>query len=236
MRPNRKIECYEDLKQRILALEIAPGTPLDEVALSRAYGLSRTPLREVFQRLSGDGYISLEANRGATASSMDFDVMRSFFQTAPLIYCAVARLAAENATPGQITMLHNIQSRFRKAVSRRNAVEMSTLNHAFHETIGQMSGSAYLLPSLNRLLIDHTRMSHRFYRPRLETGKRRVKLACDQHEAMINALEAGDGNRAAKLTLEHWELSRSEIEKYVQPDPLPMDKSFDYLEGRRNAV
>lgn len=236
MRSDRKNACYEDLKRRILALEMVPAMPLDEVALSRAYELSRTPLREVFQRLAGEGYISLEANRGATVASMDFDVMRSFFQTAPLVYCAVARLAAENATPTQVTALRETQDRFRRAVARKAFSDMSSLNHAFHETVGEMSGSIYLLPSLNRLLIDHTRMSHRFYRPRLETGKRRVKLACDQHDAMILAFEARDADRAASLTLDHWELSRSEIEKYVQPDPLPMDKSFDYLEGRQDAV
>ena len=236
MRSDRKNACYEDLKRRVLALQISPGSALDEVALSKAYELSRTPLREVFQRLAGEGYIVLEANRGATVSSMDFEVMRSFFQTAPLIYCAVARLAAENATSGQIANLREIQSHFSKAVAKKTVLKMSTLNHAFHEAIGEMSASTYLLPSFNRLLIDHTRMSHRFYRPRLETGKRRVRTACDQHEAMIDAFEHGDADRAARLTLEHWELSRSEIEKYVQPDPLPMDTSLAYLEGRRDAV
>ena len=232
MRSDRKSSCYEDLKRRVLALEIAPGAQLDEVELSTAYNLSRTPLREVFQRLAGEGYLDLEANRGATVSSMDFEVMRSFFQTAPLIYCAVARLAAENATATQLANLRGIQARFRKAVTAKSFGEMSSLNHTFHEAIGEMSGSVYLRPSLNRLLIDHTRMSHRFYRPRTEIRQRRVKLACDQHEAMIEAFKKGDPDRAAKLTLEHWELSRSEIEKYVQPDPLPMGRAFEYLEGR----
>ncbi len=236
MKSDRKVVCHQDLKRRILGLEIAPGTPLDEVVLSHAYDLSRTPLREVFQRLAGEGYIVLEANRGATVSPMDLDVMRSFFQTAPLIYCAVARLAAENATADQIAVLRKVQTQFRKAVTRKAVTEMTSFNHQFHETIGRMSRSVYLMPSLNRLLIDHSRMSHRFYRPRLETSKRRVRQACDQHDAMITAFENADADRAARLTLEHWELSRSEIEKYVQPDPLPIDKSFDYLEGRRNAV
>lgn len=219
-----------------MALEIPPGAPLDEIALSESYGLSRTPLREVYQRLAGEGYISLEANRGATVSSMDLSVMRSFFQTAPLVYSAVARLAAENGTAGQAEQLKQVQHRFRKAVRQNAFLEMSMLNHTFHELIGTMAGNPYLLPSLNRLLIDHTRMSHRFYRPLQEVGKQRVKLACDQHDAMIAALEAGDAKRAADLTLQHWELSRSEIEKYVQPDPLPIDDVVRDAEKRADAV
>ena len=65
---DKKTACYEDLKQRILALDIAPGAALDEIQLCDAYGLSRTPLREVFRRLAGEGYVTLEANRGASTA------------------------------------------------------------------------------------------------------------------------------------------------------------------------
>lgn len=236
MKSDRKAYCFDDLKRRVLELQIAPGTPLDEVALSVTYDLSRTPLREVLQRLAGEGYVTIAANRGATVSSMDLNTMRSFFQTAPLIYSAVARLAAENAVAKQISALKKVQSRFRKAVRQNATSDMSMLNHSFHEVIGTMAGNPYLLPSLNRLLVDHTRMSHRFYRPRQETGKQRVNLACDQHDAMIAAFEAGDAERSADLALQHWELSRSEIEKYVQPDPLPIDGHLDDLEKRTDAL
>ena len=47
MKPNLKLICLEDLRSRILTLEIEPGSDLDEVALSEQYGISRTPLREV---------------------------------------------------------------------------------------------------------------------------------------------------------------------------------------------
>ena len=236
MKSDRQIHCFNDLKRRVLELEIAPGTPLDEVALSAVYGLSRTPLREVLQRLSGEGYVYIAANRGASVSSMDLNIMRSFFQTAPMIYTAVSRLAAENAVPHQIIALKKIQSRFQKAVRQSAATDMNLWNHSFHEVVGTMAGNPYLLPSLNRLLIDHTRMSHRFYRPRQEEGRKRVALACEQHDAMIAAIEAGDAELSAELAREHWELSRREIEKYVQPDPLPVDGQFDELWKRTNAL
>jgi len=236
MKSDRKSRCYEDLKKRVLELDIAPAMSLDEVALSVTYDLSRTPLREVLQRLAGEGYVSLTAHRGATVSSMDLDVMRSFFRTAPLIYSTISRLAAENAVAHQIVALKKVQSRFRKAVRQSATTDMSMLNHSFHEVIGTMADNPYLLPSLNRLLIDHTRMSHRFYRPRHVTGRQLVDLACDQHDAMIAAIEAGDAEHSAELALQHWEVSRSEIEKYVQPDPLPIDGQFDDLEKRSSSL
>lgn len=92
---NSKFRCAEDLRNRILSLDLAPGSDVDEMSLSKAYGISRTPLREILHRLAGDGYVQLTENRGAKVASMDLAVMRVFFQTAPLIYCTVARQAAE---------------------------------------------------------------------------------------------------------------------------------------------
>ncbi|MEM7463718.1 MAG: GntR family transcriptional regulator [Pseudomonadota bacterium] len=236
MKPNKKQTCRSDLIQRILMLEIEPGSVLDETALSSEYELSRTPLREVFQRLAGEGYLALEENRGAKVSSMDFTSMRNFFQTAPMIYAAVARLATENANNRQIDRLKNAQLNFRLAGTHGNANEMVMNNHAFHECIGEMAANPYLTPSLNRLLIDHTRMSQFFYRPANEDERALVIKASDQHDQMIAAIENRQPAVIVDLTLEHWALSRDSIERFVRPDPLPVDGDFEYQEEDRHAV
>jgi len=223
---SKKERVYADLKQRVLTLDFAPGLALDEVALSEHYGLSRTPLRELFQRLAGAGYLNTESNRGTSVSSMNLDTMRNFFQSAPLIYAAIARLAAEHASSRQIIELKKIQSRFRKAVGRDKASDMAMHNHRFHEFTGEMASSPYLAPSLDRLLIDHTRMSQRFYRIKKDASRKRVSMAAEQHDAMIDAFEQRQAALAVGLTLQHWELSRTDMDKYVMPDPLPTDVSM----------
>ena len=45
MSRDRKAECLEDLRRRILSQDIAPGSDLDEAALCEVYGISRTPMR-----------------------------------------------------------------------------------------------------------------------------------------------------------------------------------------------
>lgn len=223
MAANKKDDCLAQLKMRILTLDIAPGTVLDETELSEQFGLSRTPLREIFQRLSGEGYLSLEANRGASVCSMDLSVMRMFFQTAPMVYAAVTRLAAEQARPSQVAQLKETQRNFRGAVKAEAAADMAMFNHRFHELIGKMADNPYLSPSLNRLLIDHTRMSQLFYRPKTPKERVLVEDACSQHDEIIEAIEKHEPSRAVELTLDHWNLSRDRIERFVQPDPLPHD-------------
>lgn len=223
MATDKKTRCLDDLRMRILCQEIAPGSDLDEAALCAQYGLSRTPMREIFQRLSGEGYLRLEQNRGAKVASMDLNVMRMFFQTAPMIYASVARLAAENRREDQIAPLRATQEDFRAANETGDAPQAALLNHRFHRQIGEMARNPYLLPSLNRMLIDHTRLSQTFYRPASDEEADRVRKAIDQHDAMIDAIAAQDADRAVDLTIDHWNLSRDRLERFVTPDPLPLD-------------
>jgi DNA-binding GntR family transcriptional regulator len=194
---NGKQACAEDLRARILTLDIAPGESLDESELSARHGLSRTPLREVLQMLAGEGYLMLEPNRGARATSMDLAVMRAFFQTAPMIYAGAARLAADNRTTDQLNQLKDAQRAFRASIKAGDAAAASLNNHRFHHVIGEMADNAYLMPSLNRLLIDHTRLGQTFYRPGSPAERMLVLKAAEQHDAMIAAIEDHDCDSAA---------------------------------------
>ncbi len=86
--------------------------PSTKRSLAAGFGLSRTPFREVLQRLAGEGYVALSENRGAKVSPMDLDTLRTFFQTAPLIYASIARLAAENRDAPQLVALKAAQENF----------------------------------------------------------------------------------------------------------------------------
>ena len=97
-----------------------------------------------------------------------------------------------------------------------------------------MALNPYLFTGLKRMLIDHTRLSQTFFRPQSEADSTRIAKAIDQHDAMIAAIEAREPALAIDLTLQHWDLSRDQMEKYVRPDPLPLDVIS--MKDRRNAV
>ena len=217
---NKKQHFYSDLKRRILTLELAPGSDMDEVALSKEYQISRTPLRDVLRRLAGEGYLEIRDNRGAKVSSMDQKTLREFFQVAPMVYAAVSRLAAQNCTPQQVEELEQIQRRFMEALRTDNVEDKIFFNDRFHSLIGEMADNAFLMPSLRRLLIDHARISETFYRPANKTMQNAVKTAARHHDQMIEAFRRGDEEEAARLAIEHWELSRRQIEAFVMPDSL----------------
>ena len=155
----KKDELYNDLKRQILTMELEPGSSLDETKLSEVYKLSRTPLRDIFRRLAGEGYLEIVNNRGASVSSMNHKTLRNFFLTAPMLYAAIGRLAAENATKKQIRAMRKAQDEFRAASDQHDAEGMIYWNDCFHALMGEMADNPYLKPSYERLLIDHARIS-----------------------------------------------------------------------------
>ncbi len=218
-----KGSLYDDLKRRILTMELDPDEDLDEVALSERYGLSRTPVREIFRRLEGEGYIEIRANRGARVVPMNHSTLRQFFLVAPMVYAAIGRLAVQNFKPSQMSDLKETQERFRAASKSGDALSMVVENNRFHEIIGEMSANVYLQPSLGRLLIDHARIGHTFFRPRNDDMRKRLKIAVEHHDAFISAISGHDEDAVVDLVFEHWELSRENMEMFIAPQGMKAD-------------
>jgi DNA-binding GntR family transcriptional regulator len=223
MTTSRKSQCLDAIRHQILSLALPPGSDLDEAKLGAEFGMSRTPLREVLQKLAGEGFVDITQNKGAKVVSMDMAVMRSFFQTAPLIYANIARLACENRILPQLKALKVSQQHFKKATLNNEPAQAAMYNHQFHHIIGDMSQNCYLIPSLQRMLIDHTRLSQTFYRPASPAESALVRQACEQHDQMIAAIENRHAEVAVDLTLQHWALSQDRMERFVRPDPLPVE-------------
>ncbi|WP_170479773.1 GntR family transcriptional regulator [Ruegeria arenilitoris] len=217
---SKKSELYEHLKSAVLTLALNPGEDLDEVSLSEEFNLSRTPLREVFRQLAGEGFVELRENRGARVSAMTYTTLRDFFLAAPMIYGAVLQLAATNAKPDQIKSLKLAQDTFKATLRSGSAADRAMANNKFHEITGEMADNVYLLPSFKRLLIDHARIGMTFYRPQDQLMADKLSEASSQHDAIIAAIETCDEAAAAQLATDHWNLSRGQIEQYVTPAAL----------------
>ncbi len=144
-------------------------------------------MREILRGLAGEGCVEIVNNRGTYVSSMGHKVLRDFFVTAPMIYSAIGRLAAQNAKTLQIEQIRDIQEKFRAAIASGSSADMVYWNQCFHALMGEMADNPYLKPSYDRLLIDHARISQTFYRPRDQDMAARMYSALQHHDDMITA-------------------------------------------------
>jgi DNA-binding GntR family transcriptional regulator len=215
-----KQALYDHLKVSVLTLALRPGDDIDEAVFAETFGLSRTPLREVLRELAGEGYLELRAGRGARVTEMSYTTLRDFFLAAPMIYGAILRLAAQNATAEQIKSLKAAQSKFKKSLRSGSAADRTLANNQFHEITGEMAGNIFLLAAFNRLLIDHARIGITFYRPQNSQMADNLSAASSHHDDIISAIETQNDDAAAQLAEAHWNLSRNQIELFVMPSAL----------------
>jgi DNA-binding GntR family transcriptional regulator len=85
----------DSLRERILAGELRPGTPLREEALSSEYDVARHSLRSALRTLQGEGIVQIEPNRGARVKSLSPEDVRGLSELRIALEIEAARMALE---------------------------------------------------------------------------------------------------------------------------------------------
>ena len=186
---------YDNLKIKILNLELRPGTLLDETELSRAFKVSRSPVREALIRLSAEGLVDALRNRTSIVSQLDFSALPAYFDAMQLLYRLSARLAAGNRTPSGVARLKDIEERLEEAHRQGNVFGIVGLNRDFHACVAEMGGNPFITTWM-RSLLDQGQRVFRLYIHHYEDRVPLPKL--NQHLAMIDAIGKGDREAAEK--------------------------------------
>jgi DNA-binding GntR family transcriptional regulator len=193
------------LRERILTGELMRGQRLLQESLAAELGVSRTPLREALRRLAAEGLVTLEPNHGAAVADQDFRDLRDSWDARRVIEPGAARLAAELRSAAAI-------DRMRAAIDHQRsagddlAVSMAA-NREFHVALVAASGNAHLTHFAELLWV--ARLSVAIYTAQVAQLGVMAEWAAE-HEAIADAVEAGDGAAAERLAREH-------IDRYPVP-------------------
>jgi len=202
-----KENLYRELRRRIITMDLAPGTDLDEAELSAAYGISRTPVRETLIRLQSDGLVVQRRNRGASVAPLDMSTLQSWFEAGRMIHRAMVRLACRRRRPADLEAIRAAMEDFETAMKAEDTLGMVYANERFHDLIGQAARNPYLYTSYQRILADHERISGLCYGHEIETHAEGDKeLTLRQHRDLYEALAAQDADRAERVIGEHLSL------------------------------
>lgn len=206
---------YERLRDEILNLSLAPGSPIDEVEISEAFGLSRTPVREALVRLAADGLITTLPNRASIVSHIDFLNLHTFYDAITLMYRMTTRLAAEFRTEADLAAMRHHQATFVAAVAAHDALAMIGTNRELHVAIAQAGRNPYYLQLFTRLLDEGRRILRLYYSSFDDELPRQY---VEEHEEMIAAIAARDIERADRIALAHADQIVRQIQGYITSD------------------
>jgi DNA-binding GntR family transcriptional regulator len=210
---------YADLRDRIVSLELPPGTTLGRNDIAQHYGVSQTPVREALQRLEEDGLVQIFPQSKTVVSQID---VRQLYETQVLRVAIeteiVRRLAA---TKGGETLKHAAAIlRMQQALLGTDETAMFTdLDRAFHRTLFDGVGMVPLHLMLLR------RLGHLYRCQRLELPHEgRMEAIVEAHQAIIDGIASGGGERAAEEMRKHLSGTISRVPSLLASHP-------DYFTG-----
>ena len=198
MEPRRADNIAQQLEELIFSGGFADGDRLDEVRLAEQFGVSRTPLREAFQRLAQTGLVEQIPRRGVFVRQPGPVELLEMFEVMAELEAACGRFAARRISDGALDDLRAANALCRDAVDRADPDAYYGHNERFHKIIYAQSGNGFLEAEANRL---HKRLKP-FRRQQLR-ARGRMRQSMAEHETVVQMLTEGDGEGAARALRDH---------------------------------
>jgi DNA-binding GntR family transcriptional regulator len=189
------------IHQRVLTAivehRLPPGTKLGEERLAKVFGVSRTQIRQVLERLSHDSIVTVQPNRGAFVSSPTVDEAREVFAARRLIEPDLIRQAIRRATAADVARLRRhvqSESTAREANDKRAIIRLSG---EFHQLIADIAGNRFLAKTMRELEALTCLVIILYDAPNVP--------ACPYHEHtdLVDMIEGRNEERAAAFMVEH---------------------------------
>ncbi|HLY50080.1 MAG TPA: GntR family transcriptional regulator [Solirubrobacteraceae bacterium] len=190
--------AYVELRDRIVTLRVPPGAPIDDDVLGRELHMGRTPVREAIKRLALENLVTVFPRRGTFASEINITDLAHVSDVRAVLEGHAAVRAAERITEAQRAELDALLGELGDSRGSDDVEALMALDARVHRFIYRAAGNPYLEETLGRyfnlslriwhLVID--RLPHLFTR-------------VHEHAEVLQALAAGEGERARSILAEH---------------------------------
>ncbi len=197
-----RLQLHDQVAARLRTIlvegRIAPGAKLNERELCEQLRVSRTPLREAIKLLAAEGLVDLLPNRGAVAVKLtEADVLNTF-EVLAMMEGMAGELAAQRITEPQLAELRALHYEMMACYARRDLSGYYRLNAQIHTGINEAARNPVLAGSYRS--INARVQSLRF---RTNQDEAKWKSAVQEHEQMIEALQAHDAAALRQVLTAH---------------------------------
>ncbi|HEY9524901.1 MAG TPA: GntR family transcriptional regulator [Thermopolyspora sp.] len=205
---------FEALLELIITGSLRPGQHLVESELAELLGVSRQPVREALQLLSSEGWVDLRPGHGAFVHVPTAEEAGQLLAVRALLETESARLAADHADADGVQRLRALCAKGLTAIESDDVDAAVAANSELHALVMDLSGNKVLA----ELAAQVSRRVRWYHTP---VARKRGRAAWDEHAALIDAIEAGDAERAAEVMREHTEHTRKTyLEQLKEDEPV----------------
>lgn len=199
--------AYKSIKDYILVGRLGEDSRLTEEFLSTQLGISKSPIREALNRLEAEGLIRIEARRGAYLRSFSLKEVADLYDLREALEIHAVRTG--NFSEELLKELHKNGKRLREYLKQNEKGKYIDEDMRFHALIARATGNAKLCDVLENL-------QNQIWLFRRKTYDISSSTAVDYHDRILDALEAGDRERAEKTMREHISQVRNKLIDFLE--------------------
>jgi DNA-binding GntR family transcriptional regulator len=186
-------KAYHEIRGLIVSLELAPGAVIDERELIERLEIGRTPVREALRRLSHEGLVEVYPRRGMFVTGVDVRELARLSEVREVLEPEAARLAAERATGTDREALSALLAELDAGSS-----ELMDLDERIHRAVYRAAHNDLLEATLEQYYV----LALRIWSIALDRAHE-LEEAVEAHRTLLEAIQAGDGDRAADTMRAH---------------------------------
>lgn len=189
---------FHKLREDILNGKYADHEELKEVAIGEELGVSRTPVREAFRQLELEGLIQIIPNKGAYVTGITTKDIQDIYVMRSLLEGLCAKWATEHISKDQMEEMEENVYLTEFHAKKGHWDQIAELDNRFHEILYEAADSKML----EHLLKDFHQYVLRVRKQTLSNSERGL-ASNEEHRQIMEAIKAGEGERAAELANNH---------------------------------
>jgi DNA-binding GntR family transcriptional regulator len=214
------------LRQMILQGELRAGEKVPEEQLCERFGVSRTPIREALKVLAAEGVLQILPHRGAIVARITEEQIDELFPIMASLERLAGLLACQRASAGDVARVKALHHQMMVFFESGDEAEYLRHNRLIHEAFFEIAGNVTLSAFYQQILT-------RIHACRFVVRKSRDHWAAavEEHERMVELLEARDGPALAALLEAHVTgttagIARAFVDRLASPPSSPADDDF----------
>lgn len=205
-------QAYEAIKHKIVTLQLAPGSVIDESFLREELNLGRTPIREALQRLQYDKLVNIVPRRGMFVTEVSINDLPMLYESRVVLEAHIAEVAARRGSAEHWDEMDNLLTIDLNTTSQD---ELMMVDKRCHEIMFEAASNHFITDTLIMLYAQ----SHRLWYQYLSRVSHMTQ-AIQEHKLICNALRAGDGDLASELVEKHVRAFQAEIQAVMMDELL----------------
>jgi DNA-binding GntR family transcriptional regulator len=190
-------EVTNRLRDMIVSLRLPPGERIQELEVAQLLGVSRTPVREAIKVLTAEGLVELLPLRGAIVKAFSAKDARDMLEVIALLETYAGERACQ-ADPARIDAILQMHQEMKRLFEARQRLAYFALNQRIHEALIALADN-------DTLSMTHATLSKRMRSLRYSGNStpENWTAAMAEHEQMMVALAARDGQALSRIMSEH---------------------------------